>query len=85
VALLIAAVLRFIFLARNYTCHQPDRKGITYMMIIAVEALYYFVVSTTFFTAYYIAKATPTVAAAAPTPQKAAHFLRTFLEHGLHQ
>ena len=49
VALLLAAVLRGVFLSRNYTFRVMDRKGIGYMVILGVEALYYFVASTTFF------------------------------------
>ncbi len=36
VALLLAAVLRGVFLSRNYTSRLMDRKGIGYLVIFGV-------------------------------------------------
>lgn len=49
--------------------------------------MYYFVISTTFFSNYYKGTATATVAtpAAPAATVKAVHFLRTFMDYGLHQ
>jgi hypothetical protein len=54
VLLLLAAVIRAVFLARNLAnrCNGIS-KGIIYFVIIAIQFLEYIVMSGAFFTAYY--------------------------------
>ena len=54
VFLLLAAVFRSIFLARNLASRcNGISKGIIYFVIIAIQFLEYIVMSGAFFTAYY--------------------------------
>jgi hypothetical protein len=45
----LAAVLRGIFLGRNFASRIPSRGSIIYFVIAGAEALYFFMVSGSFF------------------------------------
>ena len=76
ILLMLAAVLRGIFLARNFAerIRAVQSKGIIYFVVVGIEALEYIMTSSAFFTAYYH----PTAVAPAVSPSHPLHpLLRT--------
>lgn len=52
IMLLLAAILRGVFLGRNFASRMTTRGFIIYFVIAAIEGLNYFVVKGTFFTVH---------------------------------
>jgi hypothetical protein len=52
IALLLAALLRAVFLGRNYTSRLIDKKGILFIVIVGIEVLHFYVINNSFFIHY---------------------------------
>jgi len=50
--LLLGEGIRFIFMGRNFSSRLDSKKIIIYIVIIAIEALHFYLVNSTFFTVY---------------------------------